>query len=42
MCHNAKDFAENLKEEKLTVVLSVKGKETIIIGKKANLQFHRY
>jgi hypothetical protein len=35
MLHNARDFAETLKEKKLTIVLSIKGKETIIIGEKA-------
>ncbi len=33
--HNARDFAETLKEKKLTIILSVKGKETIILGEKA-------
>ena len=38
MIHNAKDFAEKLKEKKLTIILSVNGKETIIIGEKGQLQ----
>ena len=33
--HNARDFADALKEKQLTIVLSVKGKETLIIGEKA-------
>jgi len=33
--HDSMDFAETLKEKKLTIVLSVKGKETIIIGENA-------
>lgn len=35
MINNARDFAENLKNKKLTIILSIKGKETIIIGEKA-------
>jgi hypothetical protein len=34
--HNARDFAETLKEKQLTIVLSMKGEETLIIGEKAN------
>jgi hypothetical protein len=33
--HNARDFAETLKEKQLTIVLRVKGEETLIIGEKA-------
>jgi hypothetical protein len=33
--HNARDFAETLKENQLTIVLCVKGEETLIIGEKA-------
>lgn len=33
--HNARDFAEELKKKKVTIILSVKGKETLIIGEKA-------
>jgi hypothetical protein len=35
MIHNARDFAEEVNNKKLTIILSVKGKETIIIGEKA-------
>jgi hypothetical protein len=35
MIHDARDFAEDLKKKKLTIILSVKGKETLIIGEKA-------
>ena len=35
LLHIARDFADTLKEKQLTIVLSVKGKETLIIGKKA-------
>jgi hypothetical protein len=35
MIHNARDFAETLKNKKLTVILMVNGKETLIIGEKA-------
>jgi hypothetical protein len=33
--HIARDFADTLKEKQVTIVLSVKGKETLIIGEKA-------
>ena len=33
--HIARDFAATLKEKQLTIVLSVKGEETLIIGEKA-------
>jgi propanediol dehydratase large subunit len=33
--HNARDIAETLKEKHLTIVLRVKGEETLIIGEKA-------
>ncbi len=33
--HNARDFAEVLNDKKITVVLSVRGKETLIMGEKA-------
>jgi hypothetical protein len=33
--HNARDFAEVLKNNKITIILSVKGKETLIIVEKA-------
>ena len=33
--HNARDFAETLKEKQLTIILSVRGEETLIIGEKA-------
>ena len=33
--HNARDIAEILKEKQLTIVLRVKGEETLIIGEKA-------
>ena len=42
MIHNARDFAETLKNKKLTIILMVKGKETLIIGEKLNLQFRKY
>ena len=32
---DARDFAEELKNKKLTVILNIKGKETLIIGEKA-------
>lgn len=32
---DARDFAEELKNKGLTIILNVKGKETLIIGKKA-------
>jgi hypothetical protein len=35
MIHSARDFAEELKNKKLTIILSIKGKETIIFGEKA-------
>jgi hypothetical protein len=37
MIHNARDFAEEL-NIKDTIILCVKGKETAIIGEKANFQ----
>jgi hypothetical protein len=33
--HNARDIAETLKEKQLTIILRVKGEETLIIGEKA-------
>lgn len=35
MIHNARDFAQELKDKGLTVILCIKGKETVIIGEKA-------
>ncbi len=35
MIHNARDFAEELRKNKLTIILDVHGKETIIIGENA-------
>jgi hypothetical protein len=35
LIHDARDFAEILKNNKLTVILNIKGKETLIIGEKA-------
>ena len=32
---DARDFAEVLKNKKLTIILNIKGKETLIIGEKA-------
>ena len=32
---DARDFAEELKNKKLTIILNIKGKETLIIGEKA-------
>ena len=32
---DARDFAEVLKNKKITIILNVKGKETLIIGEKA-------
>lgn len=36
MIHNARDFAEELNKG-LTIILCVKGKETVIIGEKVKL-----
>jgi hypothetical protein len=33
--HNARDFAETLKEKQLTIILNLRGEETLIIGEKA-------
>ena len=33
--YNARDFAETLKEKHLTISLSVRGEETLIMGEKA-------
>ncbi len=39
LIHDARDFADKLKEHNLTVVLNIKGKETLIIGEKAKPSF---
>ncbi|HEY6534481.1 MAG TPA: hypothetical protein VIY08_01525 [Candidatus Nitrosocosmicus sp.] len=33
--HNARDFAEDLTNRHITIILSVRGKETLVLGEKA-------
>ena len=33
--HNARDIAEDLKNRHITIILSIRGKETLILGEKA-------
>ena len=39
LIHDARDFAEVLKNNKITIILNIKGKETLIIGEKAKPSF---
>ena len=39
LIHDARDFAEVLRNNKITIILNIKGKETLIIGEKAKPSF---